>query len=135
MFNTLRNYQREWLSADLAAGLVVAILLVPQGIAYAFLAGLPPQAGLYAALLPLFIYAMLGTSPSLAVGPAAIVSLMTLESLQQLSTPGSAGGGLGCIDRAVSAALLFDRSRPLDNVYQPFRHFRFLQRRRYCHYY
>mgnify|MGYP003639913616 CR=1 FL=1 len=90
MFNTLRNYQREWLSADLAAGLVVAILLVPQGIAYAFLAGLPPQAGLYAALLPLFIYAMLGTSPSLAVGPAAIVSLMTLESLQQLSTPGSA---------------------------------------------
>ncbi|MDP2504751.1 MULTISPECIES: SulP family inorganic anion transporter [unclassified Oceanobacter] len=90
MFSTLRHYQREWFSADLTAGLVVAILLIPQGIAYAFLAGLPPQAGLYAALLPLFIYAVLGTSPSLAVGPAAIVSLMTLEALQQLSTPGGA---------------------------------------------
>jgi len=86
LFPTLRGYQRDWFSADLSAGLIVAILIVPQAIAYAFLAGLPAEMGLYAALLPLFMYALLGTSPTLAVGPVAIVSLMTLEALSPLAT-------------------------------------------------
>lgn len=88
-FKTLRHYNKDWFASDLAAGLIVAILLVPQGIAYAFLAGMPPQAGLYAAMLPILIYAILGTSPSLAVGPVAIVSLMTMEALTPFAEPGS----------------------------------------------
>src|SRR5690554_1329547 len=83
--NTLQNYQRNWLADDLMAGIVVAILVTPQSIAYALLAGLPPQAGLYAALLPVAIYAFLGSSPLLAVGPVAIISLMTFEALHQLA--------------------------------------------------
>ena len=90
LFKTLRHYQKEWLASDLAAGLIVAILLVPQGIAYAFLAGMPAQAGLYAAMLPILVYTLLGTSPSLAVGPVAIVSLMTMEALTSFAQPGSA---------------------------------------------
>lgn len=101
-FKTLQGYQREWLSSDLSAGLIVAILLVPQGIAYAFLAGMPPQAGLYAAMLPILVYAILGTSPSLAVGPVAIVSLMTMEALTPLADPGS----LSFIQHAAALALL-----------------------------
>ena len=88
--NTLQNYRRDWLGADLTAGLIVAILITPQAIAYAMLAGMPPQAGLYAALLPVIVYALLGTSPVLAVGPVAIISLMTFEALQPLASPGSA---------------------------------------------
>ncbi|WP_430462103.1 SulP family inorganic anion transporter [Thalassolituus sp. LLYu03] len=88
--NTLTHYQKPWLSADLIAGIIVAVLITPQAIAYALLAGLPPQAGLYAALLPVVIYAFTGTSPMLAVGPVAIISLMTFEALHTLATPGSA---------------------------------------------
>lgn len=87
--NTLQNYQRNWLADDLMAGIVVAILVTPQSIAYALLAGLPPQAGLYAALLPVAIYAFLGSSPLLAVGPVAIISLMTFEALHQLAPVGA----------------------------------------------
>lgn len=87
--NTLQRYQSQWLMSDLTAGLIVAILITPQAIAYATLAGMPPQAGLYAALLPVLAYALLGTSPVLAVGPVAIISLMTFETLQPLATPGS----------------------------------------------
>lgn len=83
--NTLQNYQRKWLADDLLAGIVVAILVTPQSIAYALLAGLPPQTGLYAALLPVAVYAFLGSSPLLAVGPVAIISLMTFEALHQLA--------------------------------------------------
>lgn len=87
--NTLKNYQRQWLADDLLAGIVVAILVTPQSIAYALLAGLPPQAGLYAALLPVAVYAFLGSSPLLAVGPVAIISLMTFEALHQLAAVSS----------------------------------------------
>lgn len=83
--NSLQNYQRHWLPDDLLAGIVVAVLVTPQSIAYALLAGLPPQAGLYAALLPVAVYAFLGSSPLLAVGPVAIISLMTFEALHQLA--------------------------------------------------
>lgn len=87
--NTLQGYQKDWLSADISAGLIVAIVIVPQAIAYAMLAGLPPQSGLYAALLPAIFYALAGTSPTLAVGPVAVVSLMTLESVKAFAAPGS----------------------------------------------
>ncbi|MDR3415368.1 MAG: sulfate permease [Nevskia sp.] len=78
------------LSRDLIAGAVTAVLLVPQALAYALLAGLPPEAGLYAAMLPALFYACTGTSPALSVGPVAVVSLMTATSLAPLAAQGSA---------------------------------------------
>lgn len=72
-----RNYNRANMLNDMIAAAVVTIMLVPQGMAYAMLAGLPPQAGLYGAMLPLLLYAAFGTSNSLAVGPVAVVALMT----------------------------------------------------------
>lgn len=86
----LRRYRREWLAGDLIAGLVVAIMIVPQGMAYALLAGLPPQVGLYAAVTPLIVYGLLGTSGALAVGPVAIISLLTASGVGALAEPGSA---------------------------------------------
>ncbi|MCC5968463.1 MAG: sulfate permease [Pararhodobacter sp.] len=86
-----RSYSRENLSGDLVAALVVTIMLIPQGMAYAMLAGLPPQAGLYGAILPLLIYALLGSSSALAVGPVAVVALMTAAtagSIAEIGTPG-----------------------------------------------
>lgn len=85
----LRDYRREWLAGDLVAGVVVAVMLVPQSLAYAMLAGLPPQAGLYASILPLLAYALFGSSSTLAVGPVAVASLMTASALQPLAAPGS----------------------------------------------
>ncbi|MCS6845582.1 MAG: solute carrier family 26 protein [Caldilineales bacterium] len=86
----VRNYRRDYLAGDLMAGLVVAIMLVPQSMAYALLGGLPPQAGLYASIAPLVVYALLGTSRALAVGPVAIVSLLVASGLSPLAEPGSA---------------------------------------------
>ena len=85
-----RHYQRDWLTGDLLAGLIVAIMLVPQGMAYALLAGLPPQVGLYASILPLLIYGLLGTSRVLAVGPVAIVSTMVAGAVGAIAEPGTA---------------------------------------------
>jgi len=90
MLTWLRHYQRRDLPGDLLAGLIVAIMLVPQGMAYALLAGLPPQVGLYASILPLIIYGLLGSSRTLAVGPVAIVSLLVAAGLTPLAEPGSA---------------------------------------------
>lgn len=86
----LRRYRRADLGADLLAGLTVAVMLVPQGMAYALLAGMPPVAGLVAATLPVIAYAVVGSSRALAVGPVAIVSLLTFEAVHQLAEPGSA---------------------------------------------
>ena len=86
---SLPDYRREHFVGDLIAGLVVAIMLVPQAMAYAMLAGLPPQVGLYASILPLVLYAMFGTSNSLAVGPVAMVSLLVISGVGELATPGS----------------------------------------------
>ncbi len=85
----LPQYRRADLSGDLLAGAVVAIVLVPQAMAYALLAGLPPQMGLYASVLPLFLYGLLGTSRYLAVGPTALVSLLVAAGLRPLATPES----------------------------------------------
>jgi sulfate permease, SulP family len=86
----LRRYRRADLAPDLLAGLTVAVMLVPQGMAYALLAGMPPVAGLLAATLPLVAYALVGSSRALAVGPVAIVSLLTFEAVHRLAEPGSA---------------------------------------------
>ncbi len=85
------RYDRRDLRSDLAAGLTVGAMLVPQAMAYALLAGLPPEVGLYAATVPVVIYALFGTSRQLAVGPVAIVSLLTASALAPLVEEGSAG--------------------------------------------
>lgn len=85
----LKQYRRQNLSADLTAALVSGMLLVPQGLAYALLAGLPPHIGLYASLLPLIAYAIFGSSSAMAVGPAAVLSLMTLSALSSVAPVGS----------------------------------------------
>src|SRR5574343_1331306 len=85
----LRGYARPKLADDLVAGLVLAVLALPQGLAYALLAGLPPQAGLYVSILPAFAYAWIGSSMVQAVGPVAITSIMTLTVLAPLAAPRS----------------------------------------------
>ena len=85
------NYERGNLRSDLAAGVTVGAMLVPQAMAYALLAGLPPEIGLYAATIPVLIYALFGTSRQLAVGPVAIVSLLTASALAPLVEEGTAG--------------------------------------------
>lgn len=86
---TLRGYQREDLRGDLTAGVTVAIMLIPQGMAYAVLAGMPPVYGLYASIVPLLLYALLGTSRQLAVGPVAMVSLLVVAGVGELAEVGS----------------------------------------------
>ena len=85
----LRRYDRRDLGTDLGAGLTVAVMLVPQGIAYALLAGMPAVAGLYASTVPLVAYAVVGSSRALAVGPVAIMSLLTLAGVSALAEPAS----------------------------------------------
>ncbi|MFT5530780.1 MAG: SulP family sulfate permease [Candidatus Poriferisodalaceae bacterium] len=85
------QYDRSNLRSDLAAGLTVGAMLVPQAMAYALLAGLPPEVGLYAATIPVAVYALFGTSRQLAVGPVAIVSLLTASALAPLVEEGTAG--------------------------------------------
>jgi len=85
----LQNYKRENLRGDFAAGLIVAIMLVPQGMAYAMLAGLPPVTGLYASTFPLITYALFGSSRQLAVGPVAMMSLLVFAGVSSIAEPGS----------------------------------------------
>jgi len=86
---TLTTYNKDNLRGDLSAGVTVAIMLIPQGMAYSVLAGLPPVYGLYASLIPIILYALLGTSRQLAVGPVAMVSLLVLAGVGQYAEPGS----------------------------------------------
>ncbi|PMB44361.1 sodium-independent anion transporter [Fischerella thermalis CCMEE 5201] len=79
------HYRREYLAGDLTAGIIVASLLIPQGMAYALLAGLPPQVGLYASILPQIIYAFLGTSRFISVAPVAVDSLMVAAAVGSLA--------------------------------------------------
>lgn len=85
----LPNYKRSNLSGDLTAGLTVGVMLIPQGMAYAMLAGLPPIYGLYASTIPLIIYAIFGTSRQLAVGPVAMVSILISTGVGALVEVGS----------------------------------------------
>ncbi|WP_108812311.1 sulfate permease [Sphingorhabdus sp. Alg231-15] len=83
-------YNRTTLTNDGVAAIIVTIMLIPQSLAYAMLAGLPAQIGLYASIMPLIAYAIFGTSRTLAVGPVAVVSLMTLTAASTIAPPGSA---------------------------------------------
>ncbi|RUR38599.1 SulP family inorganic anion transporter [Vreelandella populi] len=85
----LPHYQKRLLGADLLAGLIVTIMVIPQSLAYALLAGLPAVVGLYASILPQLLYSLLGTSRTLAVGPVAIIALMTGAALSSVAQPGS----------------------------------------------
>jgi SulP family sulfate permease len=91
-------YGREALVSDLVAAAIVTIMLIPQSLAYAMLAGLPPEVGLYASILPLVAYALFGTSRTLAVGPVAVVSLMTAAAIGSL--------GLGSVAEKIEAAMV-----------------------------
>ena len=97
-----RTYSREALSNDLIAAVIVTIMLIPQSLAYALLAGLPPEAGIYASIVPIILYAMFGTSRALAVGPVAVVSLMTAVAVGQVAEQGT----MGYAAAALSLALL-----------------------------
>ncbi|MCB9639174.1 MAG: solute carrier family 26 protein [Myxococcales bacterium] len=85
----LRDYKRENLRGDMVAGLTVAIMLIPQGMAYAMLAGLPPYVGLYASVLPPFLYALFGSSRQLAFGPVAMDSLLVATGVGAMALAGS----------------------------------------------
>ncbi len=89
LIQSLRGYDRTSFRGDLTAGLTVGVMLIPQGMAYAMLAGLPPIIGLYASTIPLALYALFGTSRQLAVGPVAMVSLMVAAGVGALAEPGS----------------------------------------------
>jgi SulP family sulfate permease len=90
MLSWLRHYRREMLPGDISAGIVVTMMMIPQGMAYAMVAGLPPVAGIYASIVPPLLYALFGTSSTQSIGPMAIISLMTASSLAPLAAPGSA---------------------------------------------
>ena len=94
-----RRYNRQTLTSDLIAAVIVTIMLIPQSLAYALLAGLPPEVGLYASVLPLVAYAIFATSSALAVGPVAVVSLMTATAVGRLAAEGS-------VDYASAAIIL-----------------------------
>jgi SulP family sulfate permease len=89
MLTWAKTYNKDTLTSDAVAAIIVTIMLIPQSLAYALLAGLPAEMGLYASILPLVAYAIFGTSRALAVGPVAVVSLMTAASIGNLglSTP------------------------------------------------
>ena len=94
----LPNYKKAWLRHDINAGLTVGVILVPQGIAYAMIAGLPPIYGLYTAMIPQLIYAIFGTSRQLSVGPVAMDSLIVAAGVGALAEIGS--------DRFIEFAIL-----------------------------
>ena len=83
-YSWIKTYSGQVFTDDLLAAIVVTILLVPQCLAYALLAGLPPQLGIYASIFPLVAYALLGSSNYLNVGPTAVISLMTAASIAMI---------------------------------------------------
>ncbi len=95
-----RSYDRDTATSDLVAAVIVTIMLIPQSLAYALLAGLPAEMGLYASILPLVAYAIFGTSRALAVGPVAVVSLMTAAAIGQLGMSDPAQIALAAITLA-----------------------------------
>ncbi|MGG7565540.1 SulP family inorganic anion transporter [Rhodovulum sp. DZ06] len=84
-----RRYDKETATSDLVAAVIVTIMLIPQSLAYALLAGLPPEVGLYASIAPLVFYGIFGTSRALAVGPVAVVSLMTAAAVGEVASQGT----------------------------------------------
>ena len=89
LVSTVRGYRREWLSGDIMAAVTVWAIVVPESMAYASIAGMPPEAGLYAATVPLLLYAVLGTSNRINVGPAASVAALSFATIAAFAPPGS----------------------------------------------
>ncbi len=96
--DTIKEYKKSWFAGDLMAGLTVGVMLIPQGMAYAMLAGLPPIYGLYASTIPIIAYALFGTSRQLAVGPVAMIALLISSGVGAMAEIGS--------DQFVSLAIL-----------------------------
>lgn len=105
-FGWARRYTRAILAQDLTAAVIVTIMLIPQSLAYALLAGLPPEAGLYASIVPIVLYAIFGTSQVLAVGPVAVVSLMTAAALGQIVEQGTMGYALAAMSLALLSGVM-----------------------------
>tara|TARA_Y100001933_G_scaffold146563_1_gene145083 strand:- start:346 stop:2097 length:1752 start_codon:yes stop_codon:yes gene_type:complete len=102
-----RRYTTVTLTSDVMAAVIVTIMLIPQSLAYALLAGLPPEAGIYASIVPIILYALFGTSRALAVGPVAVVSLMTAAAVGQVAEAGSMGYAAAALTLALlSGAML-----------------------------
>ncbi|MBF9020270.1 sulfate permease [Rhodobacterales bacterium HKCCA1058] len=104
-----RTYNSHAFSNDMIAAVIVTIMLIPQSLAYALLAGLPPEAGIYASIAPIILYAIFGTSRALAVGPVAVVSLMTAAAVGQVAEAGTMGYAMAALSLAMlsGAMLLF----------------------------
>ena len=98
----IKTYHKEAFLRDLVAAMIVTMLLIPQSLAYAMLAGLPPEVGLYASILPLVFYAFFGSSTTLSVGPVAVISLMTATSLGAVAEQ----GGVTYLTGAITLALM-----------------------------
>lgn len=102
----LRDYRRDTFASDLLAGVIVTIMLIPQSLAYALLAGLPAEMGLYACILPLLAYALLGSSRTLSVGPVAVVSLMTAMAVAKVAEAGSIAYATAAVALAALSGLM-----------------------------
>ena len=100
IFDWGRTYNRSAFTNDLVAAVIVTIMLIPQSLAYALLAGLPPEAGIYASIAPIVLYAIFGTSRALAVGPVAVVSLLTASAIGQVAEQGTAGYAVAALTLA-----------------------------------
>ena len=101
-----KDYNRTTLSNDLVAAVIVTIMLIPQSLAYALLAGLPPEAGLYASIAPIILYTIFGTSRALAVGPVAVVSLMTAAALSNIVEQGTMGYAVAALSLAALSGVI-----------------------------
>ncbi|EAR49533.1 sulfate permease [Oceanicola granulosus HTCC2516] len=101
-----RRYDRHALTGDLVAAVIVTIMLIPQSLAYALLAGMPPEAGIYASIAPIILYALFGTSRALAVGPVAVVSLMTAAAVGEIAAQGTAGYVAAALTLAMLSGLM-----------------------------
>ncbi|NCF17087.1 MAG: sulfate permease [Haliea sp.] len=101
-----RGYNRGVFASDMLAAVIVTIMLIPQSLAYALLAGLPAEMGLYASILPLIAYALFGTSRTLSVGPVAVVSLMTATAVGKVAQTGSADYMVAAIAMAMISGLM-----------------------------
>lgn len=100
VFDWGRTYDRKAFSNDMIAAVIVTIMLIPQSLAYALLAGLPPETGIYASIAPIVLYAIFGTSRALAVGPVAVVSLLTASAIGQVAEQGTAGYAVAALTLA-----------------------------------
>ncbi|WP_152206662.1 SulP family inorganic anion transporter [Marinobacter changyiensis] len=102
----LRSYNRNLLASDASAAIIVTILVIPQSLAFALLAGLPPEAGLYASILPAMAYAIFGTGNTLAVGPVALISLMSAAAVGDVAEAGTAGYAVASVALALVSGLM-----------------------------